>query len=281
MTTQKMAERRPVKRYNPVPRRGRCDGQHTDDEEVKPREIDSMEETMSKKIISSLIAGVILIIILMGCNSRKTEVSVDGELADGLKMEQYIDVANQYWAYVYELGEKPHVTEQTDSNNTLIETEYEVNYKKAQMYISYSADDWQKEYYKTLIIRNQLFSEEDIEDQIKSMVDVFIEMAIEEGEITYIDDYSILNISDMMKPIENKYKLSYEDSVNSVLRPFLESLCIYDTFKYYYAANLYKGNTVEWNGSNTDEYKAYIDELYMEYDAYIEELYEQAEVQIN
>lgn len=229
-------------------------------------------EYMLKRITLALFV-IVLCIAYTGCTG-KTETPINSNSVDAAKMAQYIDMAKQYWQVVYDLGSEPSSVEgDIDDGQKLA---YSVYYQKAQISLSYSESDWEKAYLKTLIIRDQLNAVNNVESQITTLVDGYIKEALETGKFTYIDDSTTLDIKQILEPIEEKYQLTYEACVDTVLRPFLESLAAYDLFCYYYATNLYLGTAVEWNGTNIEEYSAYINDLYAQYDAYIEGLYQQA-----
>lgn len=229
-------------------------------------------EYMLKRITLALFV-IVLCIAYTGC-AGKAVTPISSESVDTVKMAQYIDMAKQYWQAVYDLGSSPQSKDGDITDGQYLA--YSVYYAKAEEALSYSESDWEKAYVKTLIIRDQLNAVNNVEDQIAALVDGYIKEALDTGGFTYIDESSTLDIKKILKPIGEKYELTYEAGVDTVLRPFWESLAAYDLFSYYYATNLYLGTAVEWDGTNIEEYSAYMNDLYAQYDAYIEGLYQQA-----
>lgn len=75
-----------------------------------------------------------------------------------------------------------------------------------------------------------------------------------------------------------KYDLSYEDCVNAIYSKFIKSDFQYEFLVNYYAEREYKGNKVEWDGTNIKAYTDSLSDVYTQYDEYLDKQLDQAEI---
>ena len=230
---------------------------------------------------------IVICILVTGCDSNTLPaeasnggIYLNGNRIDSINMVQYIEMAKLYWQEVYSLGDTPELLEIENEEQIVLEISFQSEYEKAKKYLEYSEEEWEREYYRTIIKKDQLYSKFSIKEQIDLMVNVYADEALNTGEITYIDE-SKISISEVFMVFEDKYGLTYKDFIENVFKPFIQSLSEDENLLGYFADQIYTGNKIQFNIKNKDEYISYLIDLNSEYEKYIEDLLEQTEITVN
>lgn len=202
---------------------------------------------------------------------------VNGKPVYAQQIQQYEDASKLYWQAVADLGDKPAGGAKAD-NPEALDWVFSLNYGKAQTYLKWGDKEWTRAYYKVLLISSDLYKHSNTAIQdITALADTTVSEALKTGNITYIDG-SQLNAYPMLDALSEKYGMSREDSANNILKAFLCTIGEDETLIRYFAQNGYKGTPVTWDGSNTQECIAYLEDLYAQYGAYTDGLLDKADI---
>jgi hypothetical protein len=237
-----------------------------------------------KKLMYLPVLIAMLVLLVSGCTVQQPAdfsdpgvyAYVNGTPVYTEQIQQYKDISKLYWQAVADLGDEPSEIEV--ENPEALEWVFSLNYNKAQDYLALDDEGWTRAYYKIILISDDLYrySETDIQD-IFALADTAVKQSLQTGKMTYIDG-SQLDISSMLDTLSEKYGMSREDCAEKILKAFLCSMGEDEALIRYFEQNDYKGTPVGWDGSNTEECIAYLEDLYTQYGAYIDGLLEQAEI---
>lgn len=236
------------------------------------------------KVFRMYISFILIIFCFAGCckesvSTNEVTIYINGEAVNITEIEQYIDISKLYWKSVFEIGNEPNVNTDTENvDNEALDLMFKIYYHKAEVYMNYNDDDWKKEYIKSEIVKDELYSKTEVmKDEIATMVDVYVQEILDTGKLTYLDN-SKLDMSEILNKLATKYDLLYKSCVDLILRPFYERISADEIFLYYFADNGYIGKKIEWDGTNLGEFEAYLNDLYRQYDEYKVKLLEQADI---
>ena len=147
--------------------------------------------------------------------------------------------------------------------------------KITQKYLNFYEKDWNLEYYKSIIIENQLNQfwqdKPEMKSVVKDLVDQYMDLVQETGEIPMSD--GTIDFQQDINDLAEKYNLSYSECVEKIYKPFLEKENAYNfLLNDFFLDKIYNGEKVEFNESNEDAYTKYIEDVDNQFNLYIDEL---------
>lgn len=251
-----------------------------------------------------LIMVLIMATMLLGCQSDPAyEYSfenpdiiayVNGNAVYASQGEQYIEMKRSYYMAAVDESAKEDKTDENknvpkerlafiqNQNNETYEDILNVTIQRMSTAIGYSDEQWERDYYKTVIVQAQLNEYSDNDEKIQQSLDVSIDLAVQDAMNSGSDAALLfgtgINVNDVIKNVAEKYNLSHEDCVNTVYKEYVSSEIMFDYLKRIFSQNQYEGKVVEWNGQNTKEYAEYLHDLNVQFDAYLDGLLDQAEI---
>lgn len=254
---------------------------------------------MRRRVIHIITTIIFLLAALAGCakptSDQQSTYSFDdpniaayvmGEPIDINKMEQYICMKSEDMSELVSLGAEPKFDSNSDdptskARDIMNTVSYKIKYRQAKRYLSYNTEEKRKDYFKTVIVRNNLEKESStIKDFINDMVDHSVQDKLENDDVPLtIDDDSEIYVSAIIKKVADKCDLSYKDCVETVYRPYIKCGIEEESYSMYYFGSV-KGEKVEYNGSNAKEYEEYMFNLFEGYYSYMENFLKNAEIVI-
>lgn len=257
---------------------------------------------MRRRVFHIITTIIFLLAALAGCakptSDHQNTYSFDdstiaayvmGEPIDKEEMEQYICMKSEYMSELVSLGAEPKFDSNSDdptskARDIMNTVSYKIKYRQAERYLSYNTEEKRKDYFKTVIVRNNLKKEKEydksIKDFIKHMVDHSVQDKLDNDDVPLtIDDDSEIYVSVIIKKVADKCDLSYKDCVETIYRPYAKCAIEEESYSMYYFGSI-KGEKVEYNGSNEKEYEEYMFNLFEGYYSYMDNLLEKAEIVI-
>lgn len=262
-----------------------------------------------------------LIVFLAGCstttNNPQLNYSFDdpdviayinGDPVSQTSMDNYVTMKKAYMQAVID-----HLELFSDVQVTFPDSIYfKWNNQQTKEIMTYSEDDWEKDYYRSIVLNRKFhdivkdadeilnnaadeelqyitdyqLDQSNVTDGITIEDDIDGIIIIEDGTITTIGDDITVGAADpnsideipVIASVTNDLDISYYDCFYSVYRPFWISDYIYNYLLNVRFDELDYGDIVEYNGSNDLEYEEYV--LYgMEINNnYFDSLLDQAEI---
>lgn len=237
---------------------------------------------MRKLLIMIVCAG--LIFSVTGCGEKAVYsfddpdicAYVNGEPVYESKMSQYIDMGKLYWQAEKEsllaqgIGGPPPEDEVEEAYLVLDEHELDL----ANEYCGMDDAQWKKDYYKTLLVKKVFYQSSGFgEDYISSTIEQYISDIRQSNEIVLAN--GALDAAALIQPVAQKYDLSDEECLDTVLRDFLTRNTERGLLMFSFPG--YKGKRVEFDGENAQEYIEGVKDVVAQYNTYLDTLMEKAE----
>ena len=234
-----------------------------------------------------------VIVILAGCGASNPYsfedpdviAFIDGAPVHAVQKEQYIMMKKSYYQAIIDasndLGDNLN-NKNISAYDMMLEESFDVKLKQIETVLSYDDSEWDKDYYKTFIVMDQLYKqtgEEELNNFIDEVAEARVNDALHSKDIlTYFSNGVSINETQIIENVAKECGLLYEDCADTIYRSFIESDMAYEYLSYYFAKQDYEGITVEWNENNTSEYIEYLFDVYEQYDEYLDQLLSRAEI---
>lgn len=147
----------------------------------------------------------------------------------------------------------------------------------AEKKAAYTDEEWKKEYYRLIIVKNHLYSvNKQFQTAMENMVEQNMMEISDTGDFTYMNGK--IHIIDTIETLANNYQMAMEEYTEQVLTPSFELMGADEYYRMYYGSNLYNGGAVELEAYNEEQYAAYYVDMVEQYAAYTEKLLEKANI---
>ena len=136
-----------------------------------------------------------MVLILSGCQI-KSEYSfedpdiiayVNGTPVYKSQKEQYIEMKKAYYGAIVNSDKGSSDDVNLDPYSEMLNKTSEIKLDKMEQAISYSDEEWEKDYYKTFIVEDKIYyfvdKKDSYEDFINNSVDISIKDALYSGEV--------------------------------------------------------------------------------------------------
>jgi len=214
-------------------------------------------------------------VIIAGC--KENTIFLNGEKIDNDLMQQYIDISKLYWGKVYEIGEKPRA-DKSDKDYESISIIFKANYEKAKKLLRYDENDWKDEYLKMIVVKKELYDDFPVmREQVTQMADDYIGQVKENGTVSYVDGADI-DLKQGLEFLSRKCDMTYESYADKIFRAFYEYQAADEIFMSRFIGNGFKGEKVDWNGSNAEDFRNFFTDLCVQYERYKDGLLKNADI---
>ncbi len=243
---------------------------------------------------TGLFITITILMMLFGCQAKSAYsfenpdifAYINGEPVYESQKDTYVEMKKAYYSDILNSIQKNEEADVAESDlyNEMLGKTYETELNRMRNIVSYSDEEWQKDYLRTFIIEKQLYGfvgekKDSFSEFENSTIDTAVQDALHPNGVK-LDIYNVasLNVEDVINRVSEKSNMSYEDCANTVYADFVKREFQYQYLSYYFAGSEFQGDKIEWNGTNVKEYTAYMLNVTSQYEDYLTRLLESADI---